>query len=247
MEEINLSAIATSTTKITNDLQALILENVSPVAEITADLVRDGSDELRMINKLKVGTVIEFQDKIQKLRGYDVARVMKSVLDHNDDSIEVYDIASLELGFDGEIKLGDDDHVMIKFENLGNVKENSSYQEFQGLKEQTILFDFVEHTFNSQKRDKTVNLPTAKFLVFPDVLPEKINCFKGSEMIQHTSTTLKMLNVELFGVVQFQSDGTPVAGSKYCTLLPVSQFDRVRLIDDVQEQSFKFYTVDLTI
>jgi len=243
MDKVSLVGLQTKKITIEDSTQALILQNVSASAVIKVTVQREGFDDLKPIPSLTVGKVVELQSKIRSLNSNkDFISQIEEVATTDAGVVNVFPLAIIHVGQDGEIPLGENDKIIVEFTSgLGKVATDSNLKILEGDKTATKIVDMKKITYQASKDEKMLDLNGIDFIAM-SVIPDEISLFYENEIRRIDSLTLKALNNDNFGLVRVVK-GANVYGTSDMYVVNVQGVVKCVVKDETQTNDFDIITV----
>ncbi|WP_047788776.1 hypothetical protein [Tenacibaculum mesophilum] len=230
-----------------DDPQLLVLENVSVDAKLKTELIRqEGGSDQRLFNAMNVLQILEGQNKIQAfLTGKSVKQFqLKTVANADAGTNVVIDEAVVDLAYNGEILLNQNDSVNNYLTNLGKTSSSAIYS-FGGQDVSPYAYIMKEQTYKATEVQKEINLSETDFLVFDkNNLPSEIDFRINGQKQKRTSEALLIDQKDMFNVVGFDENDKPIFGTAKAVVLDVRGMSNVYLEDNSEPRvDIKFYSV----
>lgn len=248
MEQISLNGATQKTHKLIQrkEAQFSVIKNMALSTKIKCDLIPDNEQKLGVIPTMSAALLLEAQDKIDYIlnRKRKIFNI-KTVKDTSNADIDVIEQASLDLGWDGEVSLGEKDTMDISLSNLGKVAQSTLFL-LESRRVARSPYIVKTQTFDSRQTDLNVNLNSVDLLVFDiDKVPNKISLIERGNPVKYNKETLLLQQADVFGVIGYENNN-PIIGSKFAIVLPVSNATSVVFEDETENRSdYKFYAIQV--
>lgn len=246
--EINGLTQKTLTIEKSDDPQLLVLENISTSAKLKTELIRQEgtSGDVRLFNSMNVLQILEGQNKIQSfLTGKSIKQFqLKTVPNDDAGNNTVIDEAVIDLAYNGEIMLNQNDTVNNYLTNLGKTTTSSIFS-FGGQSVSPFPYVMKEQTYKATETQKEINLKETDFLVFDkDNLPSEIDFRINGQKQKRTTETLLIDQKDMFNIVGFDENDKPIFGTAKAVVLDVRGMSNVYLEDNSEPRvDIKYYSV----
>jgi hypothetical protein len=248
MKKINIDGLesATHVVKKGFDPQYLVMQNSSPDATLKIEVTKEkGSDE-KLFNTIPLGFLLELQNKIEFSRGAGVMRQFELdiVKDSADADVTVLKESKIDLAYNGEIYLGQNDTVEIVANSLLKIASSSLYT-FEGVGVSPNVYAIKELTFKLDEPQKKIDLESTDFLVLDAAkIPSEIEFRVGTQKVVRTPEAILIDQKDKFNTVGYNADGTPIFGTFKAVVIDVRACSEVIMEDDRAERiDIKYFTV----
>lgn len=245
--EINGATQKTLVIEKTDDPELLVLENVSTSAKLKTELIRqEGGSDQRLFNTMNVLLILEGQNKIQAFLNGGAPKQFQLKTVPNDDAgtSTVIDTAAIDLAYNGEIMLNQNDTITNYLTNLGKVTTSSIFT-FGSKRVSPFPYIMKEQTYKATEIQKEINLLETDFLVFDkDSLPTEIDMRINGQKIKRTSEALLIDQKDRFNIVGVDENGNSIFGTAKAVVLDVREAQNVYLEDNSEPRTdIKYYSV----
>jgi len=243
MDAISMNGLQTKKITIDEGTQALILQNVSASAVVKVTIQKEGFDDVKPIPSMTVAKVIELQSKMRALNtNKDFISQIVEVPNEDAATTEVYPLAMIHIGVDGEISLGENDLILVEFTSgLGKVTADCNVKPLGGNRIASKVVDMKKLTYQASKDEKMIELAGIDYLGF-DTVPDEISLFYETEIKRVDALALKALNNDNFGLVRVNK-GVNEYGTSNIYLLNVQEVVKCVVKDETQVQDFDIITI----
>ncbi len=243
MDVISLNGLQTKKITIDESTQALILQNVCASAVVKVTVQKEGFDDIKPIPSMTVAKVIELQSKVRALNvNKDFISEIEEVATTDSGVVNVFPLAMIHLGLDGEIDLGDNDKIIVEFTSgLGKVATDCNLKPLEGSRKSTRYVDFKKLTYQASKDEKMLDLNGISYLAF-DTIPDEISLFYENEIKRVDALTLKAINKDNFGLVRVVK-GVNDYGTSDMYIIPVHEVVKCVIKDETQTNDFDIITI----
>lgn len=212
MKQIDLSAQDATTVVIkdSDQTQYAVFSDIHQDATISVEILREGQRGEQFITPIKVLHLLEAQNKIEHILG----NPMKVY--RNDGHIK---LASIDLSFNGEINLGENDTIDVKLDSL-NQGVATALKLVGGRRLADRLYTVKSFTFKSGEREKMIDLTAGNFLILDKTtLPYEIEFMYGTQKIVMPTNYVLQEQEDVFGVVAYDATNQPIFGTDNVVVL----------------------------
>lgn len=269
MKKYDLGGKPSESIELTNseEPQSLVFKDVSDNAVISVELSRDTRKGERTIVPLNLPFVVEAQNKIEALLAssqsavvngklfvtpvFDIKKLYYTKADHNtadpDPANHTFKKALktsiVDLAFNGEIPLGDNDRMDVDLKTLDSIT-STTMTVLGGRRTSKDIYTINQAIFKDELTEVEVKNKEFDFIVFDkDAMPEEIEFMYGSQKRVLTAELILQLQEDRFGVVGIDENNAPILGTNKAVVLRVSDATSVYLKHDNLAENLKYYTV----
>jgi hypothetical protein len=248
MKKTDLSGLTQKTFDITQNVQTLSFQNVSPNASIKIVVDKENRDIFTPVPTMNLGKLLEGQDKLKSLISQrTIVRHLKNVAADAANRIDVLVSDDLVLCPDGEYPIGENDKITVYLTDLGKVAE-SSVTEFVGAKEGTRLLGYGKVVFLKSHDEKKLDLTgVSAVLVDPSNIPSSIELYYETETMVLDADVLKQLNIHDYGMIRMATNeagvSSPVFGFAESLLISMKGVRKCVLKDEGSASDITVYTI----
>jgi len=251
MSKTVLNGLGSKTATFKDSLISFIINAVATAATLKLTIERDGVGEKTFIPTIKMGALVEAQDKIMFLtqRQNSIRRV-DTVANDDAGTTEVFKNLVLDIGTDGEIKLNDSDEIVTKFSSLAKITADSYIEDVEGIVRGSNNISYNKVNYLQSQDKKPVSLVGVDFLVFTaDKMPEAVELSVKGKSVKLSSENILAYQEETFGLIRktyaANGDVTDHYGTVDAVLIDVRGADKCTVYDEAQGADFVFYTVNI--
>lgn len=220
-----------------DDCQLLAISNESPNALLKVEHKRESGTDVKMFTDLKVGYLLEAQNKIQAL----INKTPVKIFEVLDGRIKT---SVIDLAFAGEINILTNESIDFAVkQSLATEQSPVTVRAFEGVQVSPHHYVVKKQTFKKENTQKEIDLSTTDFLIF-DTLPDEVEIRVKGQKIVRDAESILIDQADNFGVIAYDSE-VAVLGSKYAKVIDVRGVESVYIEQEDASADLVFHTVKI--